>query len=233
MRIVVDQTLGLPVPIKLNAVVRKLTLKKKVKLEIVIEKGSNNVYKRNLPTIKRTMEEEIEQIGRLLKKNKHLLYIFDGQITDEAILKRIRNWYLPEYTLQIVDGSVHRAYAFYLLKLVEEGQSLSTSLPAPNGYIISNVKRVTMSNYKKIGRKPKGNYFLISGEQLENKKREEHTVLLEKLLNKYPERKFIAVGNMDNLLMTNLEYYPLGIYAAPNSINYLSIFPLPERSDGN
>lgn len=233
MRILIDQTLGLPVPKGMKAIIREPSLKKNQKLEEIIEKRENRLLKTRLPILKRTMEDELAQLGSYLNKNRRILYIYDSKMTDEGALKRVRNWYLPEYTLQIVDGSQHRAYALYLLKMIGEGHSLSRALPPVNGHLISNVKKITASNYQKIGRKPNKKFFLSSGEQLENRKSETNTILLDKLLKSHPETKFIAVGNTSIPEMENLEYYPLEKWAFPNSVNYLSIFPLPERSDRN
>ena len=233
MRILIDQTLGIPVPKGMKVIIREPALKKNRKLEDIIEKQENRMLKTRLPVIKRTTEDELAQIGAHLKKHKRILYIYDSKMTDEGALKRVRNWYLPEYTLQIVDGSSHRAYALYLLKMIEEGYSPSITLPPANGHLISNVKKITASNYQKIGRKPKKKFYLLSGEQLEHKKSETNTILLEKLLKSHPETRFIAVGNTDVPEMDKLDYYPLEKWAFPNSVNYLSIFPLPERSDRN
>lgn len=233
MRILIDQTLGIPVPKEMNVILREPSFKKEKKLEDIIEKKENRIFKTRLPVLKRSIEEELEQIGKHLKKYGRILYIYDGKMTDEDALKRVRNWYLPECTLQIVDGSSHRAYALYLLKLIREGYSLSRALPPANGHLIRNVKKITASKYQKVGRKPKKRFYLLSGDQLENKKSETNTVLLDRLLKSHPQTKFIAVGNMDVPDMENLEYYPLEKWAFPNSVNYLSIFPLPERSDGN
>ncbi len=233
MRILIDQTLGIPVSKDMKAIIREPALKKKQKLEEIIEKKENRLLKTRLPVVKRTTEEELAQIGMHLKKHRRILYIYDSKMTDEGALQRVRNWYLPEYTLQIVDGSRHRAYALYLLKMIGEGYSLSRALPPANGHLISNVKRITISNYQKIGRKPKKKCYLLSGERLENKKSTTDTALLDQLLKSHPETKFIAVGNTEVPEMENLEYYPLEKWALPNSVNYLSIFPLPERSDRN
>ncbi|MFC5588833.1 hypothetical protein ACFPRA_08040 [Sporosarcina soli] len=233
MRILIDQTLGIPVSKDMKVIIREPSLKKKQKLEEIIEKRENRLLKTRLPVLKRTTEVELAEIGMLLKKHRRILYIYDSKMTDEGALQRVRNWYLPEYTLQIVDGSRHRAYALYLLKMMGEGYSPSRALPPANGHLISNVKRITVSNYQKIGRNPKKKCYLLSGEQLENKKSETNLALLDQLLKSHPETKFIAVGNTEVPEMENLEYYPLEKWAFPNSVNYLSIFPLPERSDRN
>ncbi|MEK5071574.1 hypothetical protein [Sporosarcina sp. FSL K6-1508] len=233
MRILIDQTLGIPITSNRDVIVRKTPLKKDRNLEEIIIKKENSVLKTRLPIVKRTIQEELDQIGTLLKKHGRILYIYDGKMTDKEVLDRMRNWYLPDYTLQILDGSIHRAYALYLIKLKEEGQSLATSLPPEQGILISNFSKFTVSNYQKVGRKTKKKCFIHSKEQQKNKKREEHTILLERLMESYPAVRFIAVGNMDIPVMANMEFYPLEKWAFPNSVNYLSIFPLPERSDGN
>jgi len=233
VRILIDQTLGIPITSNRDVIVRKTLLKKDRNLEEIIMKKENSVLKTRLPIVKRTIKEELDQIGTLLKKHGRLLYIYDGKMTDKEVLDRMRNWHLPEYTLQIVDGSIHRAYALYLIKLKEDGQSLSTSLPPEQGILISNLSKFTVTNYQKIGRKTKKKFLMHSKEQQKNKKREEHTILLERLTKSYPAIRFIAVGNTDIPVMDNIEYHPLEKWAFPNSANYLSIFPLPERSDGN
>ncbi|MCM3636235.1 hypothetical protein M3152_00780 [Sporosarcina luteola] len=232
MHVLIDQTLGIPVPTGISASTRKIKMKKGRELKEFLSKKENSLIKSNLPFIKRNLEVEVEEIGAYLKQHESVLYIFDGNSTDGQFLKRVRNWYLPEYVLQLVDGAEHRAYAYYLMKLLNEGYSLSSSLPPPNGYVISGKGKVGQSSYYKVGRKSKEkNFYFLNPTTKKLHKAPSPEVLINNLVNHHPDTEFVAVGNVDIKDNTNISYQHLQKWALPNSVSYLSIFPLPERSD--
>lgn len=232
MHVLIDQTLGIPVPPGTSASMRKMKLKKGRELVEFLSKKENSLFKSNLPLIKRNLELEVEEIGTYLKKHERVLYIFDGKSTDEQFLKRVRNWYLPEYVLQFVDGSEHRAYAYYLMKLLNEGYSLSSTLPPPNGYVISGKGKIGHSSYYKVGKKSKEkNFYFVNPTSKKMHKASSPEALLSSLLHHHPDTEFVAVGNVQLKESSNVSYQSLHKWALPNSVSYLSIFPLPERSD--
>lgn len=232
MHVLIDQTLGIPVPPGISASTRKMKLKKGRELMEFLSKKENSLLKSNLPLTKRNLELEVEEIGTYLKKHERVLYIFDGNSTDEQFLKRVRNWYLPEYVLQLVDGAEHRAFAYYLMKLMNDGYSLAASLPPPNGYIISGKGKVGQSSYYKVGRKSKEkNFYFLNPTTKKLHKAPSPEALLTNLVNHHPDTEFVAVGNVDLPNTANVSYEPLHKWALPNAVSYLSIFPLPERSD--
>ncbi|GEN83180.1 hypothetical protein SLU01_14920 [Sporosarcina luteola] len=232
MHVLLDQTLGIPIPPEISASIREMKLKKGRDMKEFLSKKENNRIKSSLPLLKRTLETEVEEMGVYLKKHQKVLYIFDGNTTDAQLLKRVRNWYLPETVLQLVDGAKHRAYAYYLLKLLEEGYALSSSLPPPNGFIISGRSKIGNSSYYKIGRKSKEkNFYLQDSSSGKMHKAPSPDILINNLVKLDPDAEYVAVGNIDLPTNANVSYEPLHKWAMPNSVSYLSIFPLPERSD--
>lgn len=232
VHVLIDETLGIPVPPTLTVSTRELKLKKGRELKELLSKKENRLIKSNLPMLKRTLQEEVEEIGVFLKKHKKVLYIYDGNTTDQQLLQRVRNWYLPECVLQFVDGTEHRAYAYYLMKLLEEGHTLASSLPRSNGFIISGRSKVGHASYCKIGRKAKEkNFYFLDPTSKKMHKASSPEVLMNNLLSHHSDTEFVAVGNVELPQEMKVSYHRLDKWALPNSISYLSIFPLPERFD--
>jgi len=232
LHVLIDQTLGIPVPPGISASTRNIKMKKGRNLRDFLSKKENSLLKSSLPLIKRNLEAEVEEIGVYLKKHGRVLYIFDGNLTDEQFLKRVRNWYLPEHVLQLVDGAEHRAYAYYLLNLLNEGYTLSSSLPPPKGYVISGKGKIGQSSYYKVGRKSKEkNFYFVNQATKKLQKAPSPEALINSILHHHPDTEFVAVGNVDLKDNANVRYEQLHKWALPNSVSYLSIFPLPERSD--
>lgn len=232
MHVLLDETLGIPVPPSLKVSIRKLKLKKGKEFKELLVKKENQIFKSKLPLLKRTLQGEVEEIGVYLKKHTKVLYIYDGNTTDPQLLKRVRNWYLPECVLQLVDGAEHRAYAYYLLKLLEEGYSLASSLPEANGYIINGKNKMGQESYCKVGRKSKKeNFYFLDSTTKKMHKASSPEVLMSNLLSHHANTEFVAVGNVELPQEMKISYHRLHKWALPNSISYLSIFPLPERLD--
>ncbi|MFS0690202.1 hypothetical protein AB1K89_13295 [Sporosarcina sp. 179-K 8C2 HS] len=232
VHVLIDQTLGIPVPPGISASIRKISMKKGQELREFLSKRENSLLKAKLPLVKRNLDVEVKELGVYLRKHERVLYIFDGNSTDEQFLKRVRNWYLLEYALQLVDGSEHRAYAYYLMKLLDEGYSLSSSLPPPNGYVISGKGKIGHSSYYKVGKKSKEkNFYFVHPTTKKMHKAPSPEGLLNNLVNHHPDTEFVAVGNVDIKDNENVSYEQLHKWALPNAVSYLSIFPLPERSD--
>ncbi|MBT2638892.1 hypothetical protein [Bacillus sp. ISL-39] len=153
MHIVVDESLGIPKDITGSATIRISKLKKADSLHDYISSRKGGIFQRSLPLIKRTLQEEIEEVGALLETHRSVLYIYDAFTTDSGIIKRLKNWYFPNEKLYILDGSENKALAVYLI--LEQANLADAEEIAFTG----NYKRLTVVNNQKY-RKP-SNYLAL------------------------------------------------------------------------
>jgi hypothetical protein len=143
MHIVVDESLGIPMNLVGSATIRNPKLKKADSIHDYLTSGKGGMFQRSLPLIKRSLREELDEVGVILEQYRSVLYIYDSFTTDSGVIKRLKNWYFPNEKLYILDGSENRALAVYLMR---EQHNLAD---AEDIVFTGNYKRLTITNNQK------------------------------------------------------------------------------------
>ncbi|MCM3576021.1 hypothetical protein M3172_22900 [Mesobacillus subterraneus] len=164
MHIVVDESLGIPVNLVGSATIRNPKLKKAASINDYITSGKGGMFQRSLPLIKRTLQEELDEVGAILAQQRSVLYIYDSFTTDSGVIKRLKNWYFPNEKLYILDGSENKALAVYLI-LEQANLADAEDIVLTGNYkrltITNNQKYRKASNYLALNKRKFKQYFLF------------------------------------------------------------------------
>ncbi|MEQ2527468.1 hypothetical protein EKG37_01900 [Robertmurraya yapensis] len=217
MQIVVDESLGLPIEIVKDAIIKKARLKNDGSLSMIVQKETGGLIAKRLTLEKKSKELEFEEMMQLLEQHEEILYVYDAHVINEGWLKRLRTWVYPNQKLFLLDGSDNRAFTIYFLEKLKEKslEELYRSSPHQNKKFTLTNDSKYQSNYLLLKKLKQKQYYLFESKRqikiVSGKKQD----LLEQFLSIPTREIYIASRSPIEHSHNTVKFYELQKHSLP------------------